>query len=373
MCGGLSVKQIRLLPDSHLGWTPYGWLVYLSFFVAYAIATSRTALDWTINGVALVVFFVLYFRAFWERGARLIAYAFALVGLGVVMTPVNAGASCFFIYGAAFLGDAARPSVAFRWLFLILGIVAVETWLLDLPLQAWVPAVVFSLLVGATNIHFGEVRRKDAALHAAREAAQHMAAVAERERIARDLHDLLGHTLSVIVIKSELAAKLADRDPARAAAEIRDVEQISRNALHEVRHAIHGYRGESVEQELATGRSALAAAGVTLFTEIGRLDVEPQVERAVALAVREAITNIIRHARAKTCRVTACLADEMVSLTIEDDGVGGEGREGSGLSGMRARLAEVGGSLNRDGARGTKLVITVPERRPTAAAPLVSR
>lgn len=355
--------RVRLLPASHLGWTPYAWLIYLSFYVAYAILLSKTVADWTINVLGIMVFLALYFRAFWERGRRLLGFAFAIVALGVVTIPLNPGANCFFIYGAAFLGDAARPSVAFRWLLLIVGILAVETWLVDLHPYAWVPGIVFSLLVGGTNIHFGEVRRKDEALRAAREAAQHMAAVAERERIARDLHDLLGHTLSVIVIKSELAAKLADRNPARAAVEIREVEQISRNALQEVRRAIHGYRGESVEQELATGRSALAAAGVTLTAEVGRLDLEPETERAIALAVREAITNVIRHARASRCMLNVRAEDASVVLTIQDDGVGGEGREGSGLSGMRARLAEVGGSLTRECGSGTTLVITVPRRQ----------
>ena len=354
---------MRLLPASHLGWTPYAWLIYLSFYVAYGLWLSKTPLDWTLNAVGLVVFLALYFRAFWERGKRLLGFAFAIVGLGVLTIPINPGANCFFIYGAAFLGDAARPAVAFRWLLVIVGILAVETWLLELHPYAWIPGIVFSLLVGGTNIHFGEVRRKDMALRAAREAAQHLAAVAERERIARDLHDLLGHTLSVIVIKSELAAKLADRDPTRAAAEIRDVEQISRNALQEVRRAIHGYRGESVEQELATGRTALAAAGVTLSGDIGRLDLEPETERAIALAVREAITNIIRHARASRCTVSADAKDGAVALTIQDDGVGGVGREGSGISGMRTRLAEVGGTLTREGRSGTRLVITVPQRR----------
>ena len=361
--------RFRLLPpDSPLGWTPYGWLVYLSLFIVVAIWRSESALDWAVNGAALALFLVLYFRAFWERGRRLIVYAFAIVGLGVVMSPVNLGASAFFIYGAAFLGEAARPAVALRWLMLVVAIVGVEAWLVPLPPQTWAPAVAFSLLIGGTNIHFGEMRRKDRALLAASEAAEHMAAIAERERIARDLHDLLGHTLSVIVIKSELASKLADRDPPRAAQEIRDVEQISRKALQEVRAAIHGYRGESVVQEVATGRSALAAAGVTMSGDVGPVDLDPAVERALALAVREAITNVIRHSRARTCAITSTTTGDRLVIVVQDDGVGGSKPEGSGLSGMRTRLREVGGSVERDGSRGTRLTISVPTRAAAGAA-----
>ena len=352
--------RFRLLPDSPFGWTPYAWLIYLSFYVLYAFAGTDGVTEWVVQGVGLAVFLGLYFRAFWLKGNALVAIAFTIVGLGIVLIPLNPGASAFFIYGAAFLGDAKPPRIAFRWLALIVAIVLVQSWLLQLPPQAWIPASVFSVLVGGTNIHFGELRRKDRALLAAREAAEHLAAIAERERIARDLHDLLGHTLSVIVIKSELASKLADRDPTRAAAEIRDVEQISRKALQEVRRAIHGFRGESLEQELATGRAALAAAGVELVTSVPRLDVAVEAERALALGVREALTNIIRHARATRCDVSAEYRDGALAIIVADNGVGGSGPEGAGLSGMRTRLAEVGGTLQRDGARGTRLVLTVP-------------
>ena len=364
--------RLRLLPDNDVGWTPYGWLIYLSLYLAYAAARNRSLGEWALDAVVVLVFLTLYFRGFWVRGRSLLAIAFAIVAIGVIMSPRNPGASVFFIYGAAFLGEACKPSVAMRWLALIVAIAALEAWLVPLSPQVWIPAIVFSLLVGGTNIHFGEVRRKDKALLAARESAQHMAAVLERERIARDLHDLLGHTLSVIVIKSELAAKLADRDPARAAAEIRDVERISRQALQEVRGAIYGFRDLNVEQELATGRAALAAAGVTLETSVSHVEVDDKVERVLALAVREGLTNVIRHARATRCSVSAMHTGSTLSLTIEDDGVGGTQPDGAGLDGMRDRLAEVGGSVTREGTRGTRLTLIVPRghssRQPAVAS-----
>jgi two-component system sensor histidine kinase DesK len=364
--------RLRLLPDNDVGWTPYGWLIYLSLYLAYAAARNRTAAAWALDAVVVLVFLALYFRGFWTGGRQLLTIAFAIVALGVLTSPRNPGGGVFFIYGAAFLGMAARPAMAMRWLALIIAIVGIEAWLVPLSPQTWIPAVVFSLLVGGSNIHFAEVRRKDKALLAARESEQAMAAALERERIARDLHDLLGHTLSVIVIKSELAAKLADRDAARAAVEIRDVERISRQALQEVRGAVYGYRDLTVQQELASGRSALEAAGVTLRVDVAQLEIDDVVDRVVALAVREALTNVLRHAKAHSCAVTAARSGRTVTLTIQDDGVGGVSGEGSGLAGMRARLAEVGGTVTRDGARGTTLTITVPagqsSRRRAAAS-----
>jgi two-component system, NarL family, sensor histidine kinase DesK len=352
--------RLRLLPPSSpLGWTPYAWLVYLSFFIAYAALRNRP-IDWLGDSLVLLAFLALYFRGFWAEGRSLLAISFAIVGLGVITAPRNPGASCFFIFAAAFLGDVGRPAIAVRWLLVILAIIVAETVAFDLPLTFSVPAFVISILVGGSNIHFCEVRRKDRALIKAHEAAQHLATIVERERIARDLHDLLGHTLSTIVLKAELASKVGDRDPARALREIRDVERISRNALAEVRHAVYGYRGERLESELATARTALDAAGVKLDADVPALALTSEQERTLALALREAVTNVIRHARARTCRVTLVQDRQLLRLEVEDDGVGGNGAEGAGLSGMRSRAAALGGTLDRDGRRGTRLTLTLP-------------
>lgn len=362
----------RLLPPSSpFGWTPYAWLIYLSFFVVYSAVARDSLVERAIDGAGLVVFLVLYFRGFWVSGAALLRIALAIVMLGIILSPGNPGASTFFIYGAAFLGEAARPGVAMRWLIAIVAIIAAEAWLIPLPPETWIPGVVFSVLIGATNIHAAEVRRKDRALLKAHKAAEQLATIAERERIARDLHDLLGHTLSVIVIKSELASKLADTDPGRSATEIRDVERISRNALQEVRRAIHGYRGERVQDEVATARAALAAGGVTLVAHVGPVALAPDQERALALALREAVTNVIRHARAQHCEVSLEQDDHGIRLIVQDDGIGGDHGEGAGLSGIRARLAEIGGTVERDGRKGTRLIMALPDRQPARSRDLV--
>jgi two-component system, NarL family, sensor histidine kinase DesK len=363
--------RIRLLPESSpLGWTPYAWLVYLSFFLVYAV-WENTWREWLIDGPALVAFLVLYFRGFWVGGRPLLFIIFGIVAVGIVTAPDNPGASCFFIFAAGFVGEVDRPAIAVRWLLAIMAIVVAVTYAFSLSPAFWVPALVISLLVGGSNIHFCEMRRKDRALIKAHEAAEHLATIAERERIARDLHDLLGHTLSIIVLKSELAAKVADRDLGRAIREIRDVERISRNALAEVRQAVYGYRGERLDEELETARTALEAAGVSFDAQVPAIALDPDQERTLSLGLREAVTNVIRHARARRCRVTLVEDGRGVRLTVEDDGVGGESVEGAGLSGMRARLAEVGGTMERDAQHGTRLTLVVP-RKPDAARAMVA-
>jgi two-component system sensor histidine kinase DesK len=216
---------------------------------------------------------------------------------------------------------------------------------------------VISLIVGATNIHFTEMGRSTARLRQARDEVEHLAKLAERERIARDLHDLLGHTLSLIVLKTELASKLAERDPVRAAREIREVEEISRQALAEVRQAVRGYRARDLSAERALARVALQAAGVELSEAFEPVALSPEAEDAFAFALREGVTNVVRHARATRCHVGLAAGDGQARLTIEDDGHGGEAPEGAGLRGMRERAQALGGQVER---QGTRLRVSIP-------------
>jgi two-component system sensor histidine kinase DesK len=194
----------------------------------------------------------------------------------------------------------------------------------------------------------------------AQEEVEHLAKVAERERIARDLHDVLGHTLSVIVLKSELASKLAERDPARAVQEIKDVERISREALAQVRSTVRGYHSLSLHAEAEQATATLKAAGVKVECSFALANIPASHEGVLALALREAVTNVIRHAKANCCALRLRPVDGGCELEIKDDGCGRMSPEGIGLTGMRHRVEALGGKLERDVNSGTRLVITLP-------------
>src|SRR6202047_1983543 len=218
-----------------------------------------------------------------------------------------------------------------------------------------------STVVGAGNIYFAQRNRANERLQKANEEIEHLAKVAERERIARDLHDVLGHTLSVITLKSELAGKLMDRDPQRAGKEIREVEQISRQALSDVRDAIRGYRSQGLAAELAQAKCTLETAGLTVQCDAATTMKLPAVQESVlSLAVREAVTNVVRHAQARTCRMRLEQQNGSCRLEIHDDGCGSSNGEGNGLRGMRERVEMLGGTLNRNTEAGTRIIITLP-------------
>ena len=177
-----------------------------------------------------------------------------------------------------------------------------------------------------------------------------------QQGVARDLHDLLGHSLSLIALKSELARRLTDRDPARARAEMADIEATARRALAEVRDAVSGYRQVSCGSALAEARAALSAAGISLAAPRSLPTLPGAVDAVLGWVVREATTNVLRHSGARTVTVTVGTDDDGAALTVTDDGrgVGGGGASpaGAGLSGLRERLAALGGRLDAGPAPG---------------------
>jgi two-component system sensor histidine kinase DesK len=310
--------------------------------------------EWMWTGLAFAIFLVLctITAIYWSQKHVMVRVCIAMAILGIVFAAYRASGVTFFIFVAAFGplavgGHLARSMVIIATaILLILG----EWWLF------WPPGIfpyvisIQAFLIGAA-ITF--VARQQIAL-------RQTLKTAERERIARDLHDILGHTLSVVILKSELAGRLLERDPARAKTEIQDVERISRNALSEVREAISGYHTGNLHDELNRAGSTLKAAGIVAEQSYEEIGIPVAQERVLVLVLREAITNVIRHARAKHCRITLRKGNGFYQLEVQDDGQGGIDQEGFGMRGMRERVATIGGEVAWNTRPGTKLTVTVP-------------
>jgi len=353
---------MRLLPkDEKVGWAPYAWVVYAALFAIWpALKPHATRLEWGLTAAATLLFLVLYFRGYWVQGRELVAIIVAITLLGIVFYPFNYGAGSFFIFAAAFAAWIGSRRAAMWTIGIIETIVVVETLAAHVHPFSAVWPVIFVLLIGAVNIQRRSQDDANMKLRLAHDEIARLAKVAERERIARDLHDLLGHTLSLIVLKSELASKLSERDPERARTEIREVERISREALAEVRAAVRGYRSRGLQPELDEARETLRPAGVTLDCQLDPVILPPAHEAVLALAIREGVTNVIRHAGARQCTIRLRVEGSTCLLSIADDGRGLRDPFGAGLAGMRERVESLGGTLVCDGARGTTLTITTP-------------
>ncbi len=357
----------------------YAWLAYTGFlFIDPLMEPSRKM--WLGTIAVFIIFlgiFTIYVRCNDTKNQRPTWTIVATFVLGLVTFPWNGGGSTFFVYTAAFIPFSVRSTT--RVLLLFVGeclCIVGEHFLfphrgifhVDWPNALF--AMFLLLVIGTSNIFFAQQRRANYKLRMAHEEIEALAAVAERERIARDLHDVLGHTLSVITLKAELAGRLIENDPARAAIEIADVQRTARTALAEVREAIGGYRARGLAAEIETARRALDAAGVTLLAEFPAESgntLSAAEETVLALALREAVTNIVRHARAKTCRLRFIIDDGHRRLLVEDDGQHVLAREGNGLRGMRERVEAIGGQLSLTREQGTCLLIELPLRTESAA------
>jgi two-component system sensor histidine kinase DesK len=395
------------VPFDPPSWVHYIWLIYLGFlFMPFFTTPHDSRWLWPTLG-SVPVFLILYVRAIrtFRRGDRpepggllsvltiaVMAYALALV---------NDSANTYLIYCVAVapfvVANVRRVAILSA---VLLGGYALEQFMLGFrPVLFGVTAVV-AVAAAASNYMLLENRRKNLALRRSSEEVQRLARVAERERIGRDLHDLLGHTLSLIAIKSELAAKLLDRDRVAAAREVADVTNIAREALKQVRTAVTGIRAAALEGELASARLLLETTGVALKYEHDGALLPAEVETALAMIVREAVTNIQRHAGARRALIRVSLDEragaggggegvggrgagaggygagasgagyggvglgaagygKAVLLQVSDDGRGGITQQGNGLSGISERVKSLGGTLHIESPRGRGSVLCV--------------
>lgn len=350
----------------------YVWLVYLgSLFFQPVFDSSTDALDWLAVAVLIALFLPIYAATFRVRDDRQTLILIAAFGaLALAGSAVNSGASVFVVYAAATAGRLQPTRRAVQVIAVLVGLVLPMALISPAPMPwrfaALAPVLLFTPAVGAASIFDAERHRTTQRLRRADEEIERLATIAERERIARDLHDLLGHTLSVIVLKSQLAARLVRADPDRATAEVDDIERIGREALGEVRAAVAGYRVRGLAAELDGARVALEAAGVEVEVHADPTRLRPEQESALAMALREAVTNVVRHADAQRATISITTVGGDVRLEVSDDGRGSAGPAGSGITGMRERIAalggwvEVGDPTGGDDPHGTVVEVTVP-------------
>jgi two-component system sensor histidine kinase DesK len=318
---------------------------------------------WPVTIATLAIFLLLYACAMLRPVRETPGYALALVAISLAIMPIShyASGTCL-IYACVYLSLQPTVRKVLAWILPVMLLWTLETHLLHWPWQAevWVLLISLAVAIGQHSVWTG--LRKNAELRLTHDEIRRLAATAERERIGRDLHDLLGHTLSMVALKSELAGRLIERDPHAARREIADVERVARDALSQVRSAVSGIRAAALASELASARLLLEAAGVQMeYWSDGR-ELPVEVETCLALVLREAVTNIQRHARANRAEVTVITGAERVVMRIRDDGRGGVNERGNGLTGMRERIVARGGELWIESPRGqgTGIEIRLP-------------
>ncbi|MEV4496584.1 sensor histidine kinase [Micromonospora arborensis] len=295
----------------------------------------------------------------------------ALLGIGLAVAYAAGPGSwlvlLLFVCSAGALGFAG-PAAGFAWtggsVAAILAIGAAHSR----PAADTAPIALIAGLAGASTIAFVRFVRLVEELRRTQQELARTVVEQERLRFAQDLHDLLGHTLSLIVIKAEVVRRLAPADPARAASEAADIERIGRTALAEVREAVTGYREHSFARELVNARTVLTETGVdvTLHETGHALGVE--ADDVLRWVLREAVTNVLRHSGATRCDIAVNVDSSGATLTVRDNGVGGQPTPGNGLRGIAERVEHANGTLRYGPAPtgGIELTAHLPAAMMTA-------
>jgi two-component system sensor histidine kinase DesK len=360
MVGHMSAAHGRVMRSM-----PFVILFNLAWLFFYPVVAQQSFVKVILPTLlSLPVFLYLHLCTHFIAGPPSVRlpYIAGVFALGFVLVPFNLACLGYLIFG--FFSAAFTVSTRNAWK-VILGVALayiVEIILLGHDKTTVLSCSLPAVLLGISAIYTAFTTQQQAQLRRSTEEIMRLATLAERERIGRDLHDLLGHTLSVVALKSELARKLIDRDLDAARTEISEVERVARDALSQVRNAVSGIRNAALSAELVAATALLEAQGVRVKCETEHVALPRDRETALALSLREATTNIRRHSGASGVTIRVKKESAAVVVEVADDGRGGRIVPGNGLNGMRERLGSVGGSLslmpNKDG--GTLLRASVP-------------
>jgi two-component system sensor histidine kinase DesK len=333
----VTVEQLPTNPWEKWGWAFASiWLVFLVYPVLAVVEADVAVAAKVLCLASIVGFAVANVLGYATHGRGPWLYLALMVALALVTVPVIGIEAISYTPYLAMLSALELPAPAWKWavafwvVLPLLSLVGVDGFPPYLFLMFW------PIMLGGVILRiFGEREQ------VAQEARSRYAMVAERERVARDVHDVLGHSLTALSVKAELAARLVDVDPARAKEELESIQATARQALAEVRATVGGLRAGNLEAELTAAPLVLADAGVSTRVVGEVADTDPRHRALLAWVLRESVTNVVRHARAASVEIE--LGPHGIAVT--DDGSGCAGAEGNGLRGMRERVAGAGGTL----------------------------
>jgi two-component system sensor histidine kinase DesK len=355
----------RLLPPGDgYRYSPYIWLAYLFFFFFSYFTVPHTLTEHLSMVAGILAFLALYFNIHWVDRSRVKYNIIGIVIVGSLMTTLSQSSSVLFVYAGAFCCLLGSPRKALMAIIGIVMWIAALSMVFSLSKYFYLPAGIFTLFIGALNIYQHEIDVKIKELKLSQQEVKQLAKTAERERIARDLHDLIGHTFSVITLKADLAGKLIDKDAERAKQEIKELENISRNALSQVREVITGFRTSNLNAELAGAKYLLQSNDIDFDYTLGELTIDEHTNKELAIIFKELTTNIIKHAKAS--KVTAAVEQDKngIRLNVTDNGKGmaTDSSDGYGLKGIQERLEKWQGSLKISSGNGCEIDIFISQK-----------
>ncbi|MBF7148227.1 sensor histidine kinase [Bacillus toyonensis] len=360
-------KRMEIFPK-HMGFFPYMWLVYLLFPIYNLTQVSGWKL---VMGIGMLIVFIITYRQLYFVQKTFVLWAFIQMILTFLFAIFYNPFMIFFgFFTASAMGFAPSKKV-FRVLLCLLVVMLGAFVFVNMNqltpanLVNIVPMFILMLLTPFGMRNFNQKKMLKNQLNEANEQIKDLVKREERQRIARDLHDTLGHTLSLITLKSQLVEKLIVKNPERASVEAKEITQTSRTALKQLRELISDMRMITVEEELEQIKAILQAANIELEIEqeASASSLSPIEQNILGMCLREAVTNVVKHSKATQCTVSVLESQGELILKVEDNGFGLEDQnnDGNGIRGMKERIALIDGFVELNTIHsGTLLTVKVP-------------
>jgi two-component system, NarL family, sensor histidine kinase DesK len=353
------------------------WLVFIAIPLADAVSSHNNGAAKVLVVAAAIAFVAVFVRLAVIQDKplpdrRALGSVGVLLAISVALTAVDRQSwGTLFIFTVVAIAMCVRPPLSFYGVLLCTALCVGSLMVAGSAAGGIFGFATSTLGVGLLMLVVADLRARNRELEEARTELARLAVADERARFARDLHDLLGHSLSVIALKAELAGRLMREQPSEAAGHVAEIEQVARGALTEVREAVSGYRRPTLDDEIAGAKMALSAAGIEAQIERPAVTFDPAIEAVLAWTVREGATNVIRHSGAEHCsvKVSAGLGEAAVEVVDDGHGCGNaavNGDDGHGLEGLRERVARLQGEIEAGAvaAGGYRLAVRVPVTRP---------
>lgn len=338
---------------------PTIWLSYLLLYVWPWVIEPPRPLEWQVSLAAAPVFLVAYYLSFDLRGRAAWPGIAIITLLSLGLGHLTAAASIVSLFAVMITVQSQRGRARRYWL---IGMTCVTILCVVTGWVSWIfalGAVFFGALMAAATAANCQLQDQAEQLIRAQAQAEALAVMTERERISRDLHDIVGQSFSTIVLKSDLASRVFADAPERARKELEDINSVGRSALHEIRSVIRGLNQSTLLAATAQVRALLEAADIELTFANSTENLPDTIEHALAMVMREAVTNVVRHAEASTCTIAIHKRDGSIHMEISDNGRGGPIVFGHGLGGVKRRVTDLGGAFEIDAhvPRGVKISV----------------
>ncbi|MFZ0446950.1 MAG: sensor histidine kinase [Bacillus sp. (in: firmicutes)] len=357
-------KEFKIFPKK-FGFYPYIFLVYL-IMPFYGVLMDQ---GWKkAAGIGLLILFLVTYRQLYHSFDHKSYTVWLLIQIGIIAilavfyNHYNLLLGFFATYFIGLYQDKQSFYTVMTWFTFVMILLTIIHW--D---QLELFSAIFTVIMLITPFGVRSMGRQmelEQKLNEANEQIQELVKRDERMRIARDLHDTLGHTLSMITLKSQLVHKLISKDSEKAKLEAKEIEKTSRSALSQVRELVSDLRASTLAEELIETETILQTAGITFrFEGDSRLEGVPLLtQNILSLCLKEGITNVVKHSQASVCHIVIVESEGEIELSVHDNGIGLDGStiDGNGLKGMNERLRLIDGSMTIISQKGTKLMIKVP-------------